>query len=218
MFYYRFTLNLTNQNGSGVREIRFDNFSYGGDSNAPLPVDFSFFNAKRSGNTVQLNWETSSESNNKGFEIQRKFDGQEDFENFAFVSSKALYGISSEKLSYSFTDKNGSASNSHYRIRQVDFDGRFKYTEIRIVEGSKVKSQLLLYPNPSVNGDVNVVFNTHDSKNIQLLDLNGRFIKSWNSFSSQFLKLEKLTTGIYLLKIYYSATGNSEVHRIVVSQ
>ena len=218
MFYYRFTLNITNGSGAGVREVRFDNFSYGGDSNAPLPVELTFFTAKRSGYNVQLNWETALEQNNKGFEIQRKNEGAGEFENFAFVPAKSLFGNSSEKLSYSFTDINTSASNSHYRIRQVDLDGRYKYTEIRAVEGIKTKSQVLIYPNPSTNGDINVTFNTPDSKNIQLMDINGRVIRNWNSFTTQGLKLEKMKPGIYLLKINNNVTNTAEVNRIVISQ
>ena len=220
MFKYRFTVTGSMSTGGSTaqRTTTFDDFSFAGDSNAPLPVEFSSFTANRSGNNVSLKWETQSESNNKGFEIQRKAENASDFETLAFLSSKAFGGNSSSKLSYDYNDVNVSSANSYYRIRQVDQDGRYKYTEIRIVEGVKTKSQTLVYPNPSSNGNVSIAFNSPEKRDIQLVDMAGRIIKIWKSYSEMELKLNQLKPGLYLVNILNTSNNSKEVQHIVLSQ
>ncbi len=219
MFRYRFTISGTTGKGNGsasTKTISIDNFSQGGIANASLPVELDKFSTKRSGDNVLLSWITQSESVNRGFEIQRRYKQQTDFETIAFVNSKALYGNSSETLYYNYIDANSSSGVSYYRLKQVDLDGHFKYSEIHSVDGNESKATTLVYPNPSTNGDINIVFTTNEERNIQLSDINGRLIKSWSNYKYQDLKIEKLTTGLYLVQINNIATNTKEVHRIVI--
>lgn len=216
MFHYRFTISGTTGHGNGHREITVDNFSYGGISNAALPVELDNFISKRSGNNVLLDWVTQSESLNRGFEIQRRYSQQSDFDAIGFVNSKGLDGNSSQTLTYSYIDENSSTGVSYYRLKQVDLDGHFKYSEIHSVDGSKYKAKTLVYPNPSANSAISIVFTTNEERNIRLTDITGKLIKSWSNYKNQELKIEKLNAGLYLVQINNMATNVKEVQRIVI--
>jgi hypothetical protein len=213
---FRITIQTTN-NAAGVgNTLVIDDYSNGAAA-APLPVDLKSFNAKRSNNTVIVNWETTSESNVKGFEIQRK-TGNASFEKIGFVASKALNGSSSTTLQYSFIDINNSSDASEYRIVSVDLDGRVKISVIRSVDGLRGVAKIMIYPNPAANGPVNVVFPNSDSRDIQLTDLVGRVHATWKSYNNQDLTLSKLTAGSYLLRVTNVITKKTEVLRLSVAK
>lgn len=94
-----------------------------------VPVELLAFTASINNSGVQLLWSTASELNNQGFEIQRSVDNEDNFATVGFVEGK---GSSSEISYYSFTDRpdlNGS-HQLYYRLKQVDFDGTFKYSNV----------------------------------------------------------------------------------------
>ena len=111
-----------------------------------VPVELTSFTANVVNNNVNLNWATATETNNQGFEIQRKSDNTE-FEQVGYVAG---FGTTTEPKSYSFSDANVSAGNYTYRLKQMDFDGSFEYSDEVNVEvltpGSFELSQN--YPNP----------------------------------------------------------------------
>jgi photosystem II stability/assembly factor-like uncharacterized protein len=118
--------------------------------NGGLPVELTHFDASISSNVVTLNWQTASETNNKGFEVQRlqncKNSRSQDWITIGFVAG---YGTTTEKRSYSFTDENLSSGNYSYRLKQIDFDGTYKYSDIVEVEIAPIASSLSQnYPNP----------------------------------------------------------------------
>jgi len=215
--YYKFEFTAV-WNGSGDKSLVFDDFSNGGNSNAPLPVRLSSFSASRSNSNVNVSWTTASESNNSGFEIQRRLSNQTDFQTITFVNSKAINGNSSSAISYSYTDLNISTGVSFYRIKQINLDGTAKYTEIRQVDGSKIKAKTLVYPNPSAAGITNVIFTTNDSRNIQVVDMAGQVVKSWSNYMGQELKIVSLKPGIYSVTVNNTMTSEKETLRLVITQ
>jgi hypothetical protein len=111
-----------------------------------IPVELTSFNASTSAEAVTLNWETATETNNRGFEVQRGTD-KENFSTIGFVDGK---GTTSEKSSYSFSDKSVTGAVYYYRLKQVDFNGTFEYSNTIEVDFS-VPSEFALtqnYPNP----------------------------------------------------------------------
>lgn len=186
-------------------------------SGTVLAVQMSSFNANRSNNNVTLSWTTTYESNNRGFEIQRRYSNQNDFETIAFVNTKATNGNSTSANVYNYVDANNSTAVTYYRIRQVNVDGTSKYSLIRQVDGSKSKAQTMVYPNPATNGTTNFVFATNDSRNIQIVDMSGHVVNNWNNYSYQDLKITNLKSGVYFLQIN-TANGEKETQRIVVTQ
>ncbi len=112
---------------------------------APIPVELTGFAANVAGEAINLEWSTATETNNKGFEVERSEDG-ENFSKIAFVDGM---GTTTEAQSYIFTDRNAVGGTYYYRLRQVDFDGTYAYSDV--VEVEFVPSEYSLqqnYPNP----------------------------------------------------------------------
>lgn len=185
---------------------------------APLPVTFKSFTATRiSKSNVSIKWETATETNNKGFDILRNM-GNGVWTVVASVPSQATDGNSTSPLTYTFTDLNSSKGISQYRIRQVDIDGKAKYSLIRAVRGWEQRAGLIIYPNPSRDGKVNVVFEDAEStRDVTLTDISGRMIKQWKAVTGNTLEIENLGQGIYSLRVVIRGTGQQSVEKIVVN-
>jgi len=112
----------------------------------PLPVELSSFTAKVFNNDILLNWQTETEVNNYGFDIERKISSQ-DWIKIGFAEG---YGNSNSPKKYSFKDdKLVGASKFRYRLKQVDTDGTFTYSdEVEVVLIPTENSLIQNYPNP----------------------------------------------------------------------
>jgi hypothetical protein len=181
-----------------------------------LPVSFRTFTVLRSNSVVALKWTTATESNNLGFEIQRLI-GNGSWQTLSFIASQASGGNSASDLTYTYADLNQTKGISQYRIKQIDIDRRSKFSEIRAVRGDGQKGKTIVYPNPSKDGKVNVVFEDKDaSRNVSLTDVNGRVTKQWKNVLTNTLQIENLLVGFYTLRIINSETGEQVVEKIVV--
>ncbi|MHC1738135.1 MAG: BPL-N domain-containing protein [Ignavibacteriaceae bacterium] len=117
-----------------------------GDADSIVPVELTSFIASADKERVKLEWTTATETNNAGFEIQRKSSGE--WEKAGFVEGK---GTTAEEQNYSFTDRVKNAGKYSYRLKQMDFDGSFDYSNIIEVEAGFVPKVFNLnqnYPNP----------------------------------------------------------------------
>ncbi len=185
---------------------------------APLPVTFASFNATRNKNNVILKWETASEQNNRGFDVQR-FIGSGNWESVAFVSSRSANGSSTTPLNYEFTDINTTKGISQYRILQVDMDGKSSYSMIRSIRGEGQTGKTILYPNPSNNGKVNIVFEDGNvTRDVTLIDMNGRTVKQWKGTSNNNIQMENLNAGFYTVLINNRETGEQTNEKIIVNK
>jgi len=110
-----------------------------------IPVELTSFTASVSGNAVTLNWSTATELNNHGFEIERK--AEESFRTIGFIQG---YGTTTETQNYSFADNNVEAGAYFYRLKQVDFNGSYAYSDVVEVEvlAPDVFALQQNYPNP----------------------------------------------------------------------
>jgi len=110
-----------------------------------IPVEFTAFNASANENTVTLNWATATETNNRGFEVERKSTG--DYQTVGFVQGN---GTTTERQNYSFVDTDLNEGTYTYRLKQIDFDGTTDYSDLVevIVSVPKVFSLEQNYPNP----------------------------------------------------------------------
>jgi hypothetical protein len=112
-----------------------------------VPVELTSFSAALDKNNVILSWSTATETNNRGFEIQRRNINQKEYERAGFVEGN---GTSTEINSYSFTDKEVPAGNYGYRLKQTDYDGTFEYSdEVKVEITSPLEYSVSQnYPNP----------------------------------------------------------------------
>ena len=111
-----------------------------------VPVELTSFSAVGTRDGVQLNWETATEINNHRFEIERSNDSQ----NFTIVGFVNGRGTTTEKSSYSFVDKGVNEGKYYYRLKQVDYNGAYEYSQVIEVEFSVPQEFVLAqnYPNP----------------------------------------------------------------------
>jgi hypothetical protein len=178
-----------------------------------LPVSILTFNANINNNDVYLKWATSTEINNAFFEIERSSNGI----NFTKIDRVKGAGNSNTKIDYLEIDLNPFTilitSKLYYRLKQVDFDGNFVYTDIKEVDLQKnnfKKSTTLnikMYPNPN-NSLLNIdVENLQAQKvYIKIIDANGNVILRDNfQITSDKHALQVNTSqysaGVYLLSI-----------------
>ena len=112
-----------------------------------VPVELSSFSLSADQNNVELKWTTATELNNSGFEIQRINMGKTGWQNIAFVKGN---GTSSKIMNYSYIDINVKAGSYFYRLKQVDFDGTFSFSEKLSVTIAAPDEFVLFqnYPNP----------------------------------------------------------------------
>ena len=96
-----------------------------------LPVDLVSFEAEREGDNIKLNWSTASEESNDYFEIQKSYDG-EVFTPIGYVDGA---GNSNAVLDYSYTDS--ETNKAYYRLKQLDYDGEFEYSDIVVAKGNR---------------------------------------------------------------------------------
>lgn len=128
----------------------FGEFAIGGNSvQNPLPVMLINLNAQLKNKQALLTWVTSTEINNNHFEVERSFDGI----TFIKVGEVAGSGNSYSLRQYRFVDELTNTKTTYYRLKQVDFNGAFTYSNIVNVNSEKlnVASQINIYPNPASN-------------------------------------------------------------------
>ena len=114
---------------------------------AALPVELTAFSANVNENSVVLNWQTATEVNNYGFEVERKPEAGEWIE-LGFIEGS---GNSNSPKRYAFIDSKIEADKYFYRLKQVDIDGSFEYSnviEIDVLDFPKEFNLLQNYPNP----------------------------------------------------------------------
>jgi hypothetical protein len=157
-----------------------------------LPITLLNFTAEKNGESVLLKWTTASETNNDYFEIEKSADGI----NFRVVAKIKGAGSSSQLVDYSYEDSNPFTGTSYYRLKQVDFDGRFTYSSIRVVHfnGTTVFS---ISPNPS---KASFVIQSAKGGVFELLDATGKVLRSYTISSTQQTIHQTLAAGMYFVR------------------
>ena len=135
----------------------------------PIPVELVSFTAKSNGKEVILNWSTATELNNQLFEIQRSFEGN-DFVSVGFVNGK---GTTTERQDYTYRDKILADGKYSYRLKQIDYLGRYEYSVIIEID-LRVFNTFLLeqnYPNP-FNPTTTIGYGIKEKCNVKVTILN----------------------------------------------
>ncbi len=133
----------------------------------PVPVELTAFTGEWNGKVVNLNWETASELNNSGFNIERKTGLNSDWSTIGFINGS---GTTQTPNHYSFTDSRISSYGTYYyRLKQIDFDGTFKYSPVIEINMNQVNNFVLEqnYPNP-FNPSTQIRFSIPKSSSVKL--------------------------------------------------
>lgn len=170
-----------------------------------LPLTFINFNANYNNlnNSAQLKWSTSNETNSKSFIIERSTDNGVNFISIGSVDAK---GSNSSVASYDFIDKSPVNGTNLYRLKEIDEDGSFKYSNVTSVLSRIDKINIYyLTPNPTSNFTlINSTSVTDKLADIQVLDVTGKLVKhevaKINNAHPHKLLMRNLP-GIYYIKI-----------------
>jgi surface protein len=200
----------------------FSELVFASDS-SPLPVELARFKgtavepgetAGTGEATVRLTWQTASETNNAGFEVQRKAGsgGASAWKEVGYRESKANGGTTNQPLTYRFTDGQVpySADSVSYRLRQVDTDGTSSYSEARTVElkGPDGVTLQAPFPNPA-RGSVTLRFALPEPTDvtIEVYDVMGRKVKTLRHGTEKAgpketeMPTDRLSAGMYFIRL-----------------
>ena len=169
-----------------------------------LPIKLLSFTGKLQSENVKLNWSTSFEQNSKGFEIEKSLDGI-NFKKIGFVPSA---GNSNSTRTYSFTDPQRAVEFNYYRLKLVDIDNTFDYSDVVLIKNAFGKQDVYLAGNP-ITHNINIQFaKTPNGKvAITIYDMKGRKIyeASYNNYTQTSLQVEAtnkmLAHGVYSVKV-----------------
>ena len=174
-----------------------------------VPVELvSFTSNITNGNKVILSWATATETNNRGFAVQRSFPGGR-FRNIGFVQGN---GTTTENHAYSYTDRNLSVGSYSYRLMQIDYDGSFEYSNVVEVSVTAPEEFALEqnFPNPfnpsttiswQLPEGSNVVLKIFDALGQEITTLVNNEFQDAGKHSILFTVNSSLPSGIYFYKL-----------------
>lgn len=153
-----------------------------GSAGSPLPIQLLHFDAQRNGDSVLISWTTASEKNNDYFLIEKTTDGI----TYTTIAKIKGAGDSDGKLHYSTIDNSPSAGVSYYRLKQVDFDGKYWLSGMEEVIFDRGDHEFIfsLYPNPTSDEAFIQFHNVEKGQQVALIvyDLVGKIISSQTVF------------------------------------
>ncbi len=187
---------------------------------AYVPVELTFFILSQIENHIILKWQTATETNNLGFEIERK-SLNDNWDKIGFISGN---GTTVEPQSYSFADSNLNTGNYGYRLKQINYDGSFNFSaaiKVNIIEPESFYLEQN-YPNP-FNPETNIDYRVSEQTvvSISLFDITGRKIKELVNEKKQpgyytvKLKVGELSSGIYFYRLV-TGSGYSFVKKLAI--
>lgn len=199
-----YVLYVSNWSQSGLQfDLDFNMISGASIDCTVLPVELLTFEADALDRAVKLDWATASEAGSSHFIVQRSPNG-EDFIDIGMVDGA---GTSFTTIQYAFVDQQPIAGTNYYRLKQVDTDGSFGYSDIATVNFGSAVVAGTPYPNPT-DGTVNVQLNSNDDglAHLEVSDASGRTVhRSAHAITSgaNTLRsdLQGLKPGTYMLTV-----------------
>lgn len=183
----------------------------------PLPVELSSFVSSINGRDVSLNWSTSAESNNSGFDVERTVVNGV-WTKIGFVQGN---GTTNETKNYSFTDRSVSSGKYNYRLKQIDFNGNFEYFNLsnEVNVGVPEKFELSQnYPNPfNPSTKINYDLPFDGKVSLKIYNMSGKEVATlvnevktagYHTFT---FNASGLSSGVYFYKIVVEGNGNNFV-------
>lgn len=179
----------------------------------PLPINLLRFQARKEGRVVTLEWTTAAEQHCSGFAIERSIDGS-NWTQIGIVNSASESGNSNTRSDYSFIDDKPLNGRDFYRLRQMDFEGKYTFSKLVSILFDQA-DRVTIYPNPvtkyiHING-------IQYGASIALYDVSGRLLQQQQAIKDKVdIDMENLNSGIYIINI--TATDGSTTQYKVVKQ
>ena len=182
-----------------------------------LPVSLASFTSSVNKNSVELKWRTLSETNNSGFDIERKSKNEAAWQKITNIKGA---GNSNTEKNYSYKDVNVQTGKYNYRIKQVDFNGNYQYYDLQGEVTVGVPSKFDLgqnYPNP-FNPVTKINFDLPNDSKVSMIiyDVTGREIKRLVNneirqagYHTVELNGSSLSSGVYFYRMNAEGSGKS---------
>ena len=178
-----------------------------------IPVELTSFVANTDKNNITLKWATATETNNSGFQIERKLNGSEKWESVSFVNGK---GTTSEINSYIYQDNGLAVGKYLYRLKQIDYDGTSEYSSIIEADVITPEEYMLFqnYPNP-FNPSTTIEYSLPEraNVNISIYSAIGELVMTLVNgtvdagYQKAVFNAAGLTSGTYIYRIQASNSG-----------
>lgn len=174
-------------------------------TNVVLPVELLRFSAKKDKSTVLLEWATVSEINNAGFFIERRTEGEK-WTEIGYIDGN---GNTEHEINYTFTDENPQSGMLAYRLRQMDFDGAFAYSQVENVHFGAKKKEVLFYPVPVATVlQAEITGNSAGQGRVEIFAASGRNVHSaavdFTAESAKFsVNVAHLPSGLYMMRLTF---------------
>ncbi len=171
----------------------------------PLPVQLVSFNAIRLGDFHVLKWHTSAEINTEKFEVQRSINGVD----FVTIGAQQSIGTAAVGAEYSFNDRTPVDGNNFYRLKMLDWDGSYQFSNVVLLKNIK-GTTVAVFPNPTA--DILYVRisenNTENEIPATIIDASGKLVLQalLKKGSDNKIELNRLTPGIYTLRYFINQT------------
>jgi hypothetical protein len=188
---------------------------------AVLPVELASFTSVVNKNDVNLKWNTVSEENNSGFDVERKLLSENNWRKIGFIQGS---GNSNTQVSYEYTDRKLESGKYNYRLKQIDYNGNFKYYDLNSEVQVGIPSKFVLaqnYPNP-FNPSTKIDFDLPENARVSLriFDISGKEVANvLNDYTtagyySNTFNAGRLASGIYFYSMY-AVTDNGKTYSAV---
>jgi len=184
-----------------------------------LPAVLGKFEVFKNNGGAHLIWGTITEVNVSHFEIEKSTDAA----NWSYVDEVKAVGNSSVNVPYEYKDINSTTQAQgtyYYRLKMIDIDGSFEYSEIRSIDfGEVIVNALSIHPNPaSISSRINFDIN-HNFERVKIVDLSGKVISVIPLNQETFINIDfskyGMSAGLYILTLENTA-GKSEHAKLVV--
>ena len=168
----------------------------GPSTSCTLPVELTRFNAVAESSDVRLDWETATETNNDYFQVEHSTDGA----GFTALDFVPGHGDSQAPISYSYAHKNAPPGINYYRLKQVDYDGAFEYSDVVTAQVAG-NGELRVFPNPA-RDELRLTSGLKEQLGYTLFDATGRLVRQ-GSLAPQGdrIDLSGLPGGVYFLHV-----------------
>ncbi|MCX6187228.1 MAG: T9SS type A sorting domain-containing protein, partial [Bacteroidetes bacterium] len=184
------------QTRSVVLNSSFNSFGVGSSNSLPISL-LSFTGAKKS-STVELLWKTASEVNAKEFQVERLDNAN----SFVQIGSVKAVGNTNRISMYSFVDNSPSKQSiRYYRLKMMDYDGNFKYSNVIKVSNENVGNEVTVFPNPTSekisisNSNLNFA-----SMSFKVMNLTGEVVKVGTASINE-INVSDLAAGMYMISV-----------------
>lgn len=169
----------------------FSTFYFASNSFTILPVTLVSFSAAKEMNKVKLNWEVANQIDFGYFEAEHSSDAT------SFTMLQRITASAAQNKYQTF-DNSPAAGKNYYRLKMVDLNGSYKYSQVLMVDFSG-KTPVTVYPNPAKNSLS--IYGSSSFTGIEIIDMNGRMVKKLKPTANNQYDISELQNGIYYIKL-----------------